>query len=126
MDVNSPLAGGFLSGRLTAGETEGTRFQEGNLLGGATKAQYDKQEFHDAIRSLNETIESLGISKVQASLRWIFYHSALGPGDGVIIGASKLSQLRQNAEAIADGPLPGNVVVAMDALWGTVTSGERG
>ncbi|KAL2015846.1 hypothetical protein VTK56DRAFT_4693 [Thermocarpiscus australiensis] len=117
----SPLGGGFLTGRLTAGETEGTRFAEGNAIGQFLKAQYDKKEMHDAINHLSETIGSLNISKAEASLRWICYHSALGPDDGIILGASKLSQLAENVEAISRGPLPGSVVSAMDKIWRTIS-----
>ncbi len=81
------------------------------------RAHYDKREFHEAINHLNTTIELLGISKVEASLRWICFHSALERDDGVILGASKLSQLQQNLEAISKGPLPDSVVTAMDDIW---------
>ncbi|KAF9629570.1 hypothetical protein BFW01_g10773 [Lasiodiplodia theobromae] len=117
----SPLAGGFLTGRLTANETEGTRFADGNVMGQAYKAQYDKEEMHDAIASLNVIIESLGISKIEASLRWICFHSALGAQDGVILGASKPTQLVSNVEAVAKGPLPEKVVTAMDAIWRSIS-----
>lgn len=32
--TTSPLAGGFLTGKLTAGETAGTRFEAGNQMTG--------------------------------------------------------------------------------------------
>ncbi|OJD36445.1 aldehyde reductase [Diplodia corticola] len=117
----SPLAGGFLTGRLTANETEGTRFAEGDAMGNFFKAQYDKKEMHDAIASLNSIIEALGISKIEASLRWIFYHSALGASDGVILGASKPAQLDSNVSAVKKGPLPEKVVSAMDAIWRSIS-----
>ncbi|KAM4057920.1 aldo/keto reductase family protein [Hirsutella rhossiliensis] len=82
LNAYSPLAGGFLSGRLSAGETEGTRFAEGNIMS-------------------HKTIEPLAISNIEASMRWISSHSALGPDDGVILGASKPSQLERNLEGIA-------------------------
>lgn len=119
--TRSPLAGGFLTGRLTANETEGTRFADGNVMGQAYKAQYDKEEMHGAISSLNDIIESLGISKIEASLRWICFHSALGAQNGVILGASKPTQLVSNVEAVAKGPLPEKVVAAMDAIWRSIS-----
>ncbi|AEO64699.1 uncharacterized protein THITE_2110991 [Thermothielavioides terrestris NRRL 8126] len=117
----SPLAGGFLSGRFTAGETEGTRFAEGHIAAQILKAQFDKKEMHDALNHLGEVIKPLGISKAEASLRWLCYHSALGPDDGVILGASKLSQLTENVEAISRGPLPDSVVSAVDNIWRTIS-----
>ncbi|KAL1626220.1 hypothetical protein SLS54_003055 [Diplodia seriata] len=117
----SPLAGGFLTGRLSANETQGTRFADGNVMGQSYKAQYDKKEMHDAIDRLNTIIDARGISKIEASLRWIFYHSALGEQDGVILGASKPEQIVSNVEAVQKGPLPDEVVSAMDAIWHSVS-----
>ncbi|KAI0882023.1 Aldo/keto reductase [Annulohypoxylon maeteangense] len=117
----SPLAGGFLNGKLTAGDTEGTRFDAGNVMGQHYRAQYDKKEMHDGIEYLTNILDEMGISKVEASLRWISYHSSLGSDDGIILGASKLSQLSQNVEAIAKGPLDEKVVSAMDKMWQSIS-----
>lgn len=118
--VYSPLATGFLSGSLTSGNIQGTRFVEGNIMGMAARQQYDKKEMHDAINDLNKMLEPAGITKVDAALRWISYHSKLGAEDGIILGASKTSQIVQNVESIKKGPLPDDIVSAMDALWKTV------
>lgn len=80
------------------------------------KAQFDKKELHDLINTLTKTLEPLNISKPEACLRWICYHSKLGPQDGVILGASKTDQIVQNVESIGKGPLPEEVVYVMDAL----------
>ncbi|KAL2675546.1 hypothetical protein Neosp_011733 [[Neocosmospora] mangrovei] len=112
-----PLAGGFLSGKLTAGNAAGPRFDPEDPMGGMMLAIYDKKEMHSTVIKLNETIFAMGISSIEASLRWIFYHSALGPKDGVIIGASRVSQIRSNVESISKGPLPAEVVQSMDSLW---------
>lgn len=84
------------------------------------KKQFDKKELHDAIFKLTETLEPLNISKTEAALRWICYHSKLGSQDGVILGASKLDQILLNIESIGKGPLPENVVSIMDGLWKTL------
>lgn len=120
--VYSPLAGGFLSGKFTAGDTKGTRFEEGSWTAPIMKGFFDKPELHDAVNSLNETLDPLGISKAEASLRWVCYHSKLGPDDGVLLGASKTSQLVENVEAIRKGPLPDNVVAAIEDIWKTLAA----
>lgn len=117
---HSPLATGFLSGSLTSGNIEGTRFVEGNMMGMAARQQYDKKEMHDAINALNKTLEPAGITKVDAALRWISYHSKLSAEDGIILGATKTAQIVQNVESIKKGPLPDNIVSALDALWKTI------
>lgn len=61
-----------------------------------------------------------GINGHAAALRWTTYHSVLDreKGDAVIIGASKLSQLADNMDIIAQGPLPQEVVEVFDGVYG--------
>ena len=84
------------------------------------KQAFDKKEFHDAINSLTAALEPHKISKPEACIRWLAFHSKLRAGDGIIFGASKVSYIPQNAEAIRKGPLPEEVVSVMDNLWKTV------
>ncbi|EED15923.1 aldo/keto reductase, putative [Talaromyces stipitatus ATCC 10500] len=110
----SPLGGGFLTGKLTAGNTEGTRFD--GPLGQRFKALYDKPELHASINELKRITEPLGISPTAAALRWLAHHSELRQEDGIILGASKIEQLRQNVKDIKQGPLPESVVEAIRAI----------
>ena len=41
-------------------------------------------------------------------------------GDGVIVGASRPSQLEESLEWIKDGPLPSNVADQIEKIWQTV------
>ena len=66
---------------------------------------------------LLDALKPLQISGSEACLRWIYYHSVLQEGDGVILGASKLPQIVQNLNDIAKGPLPAEVVRDIDLLW---------
>ncbi len=116
----SPLAGGFLTGKLTSGSTDGTRFADGNVVGAFFKAQYDKPSMHTAIKNLETIIQPLGISGTEAALRWICFHSALGKADSVILGSSRIGHIEQNVKDIAKGPLPQSVVDALQSLWETV------
>lgn len=63
----------------------------------------------------------MNVSKIEAALRWISYHSSLGPEDGIILGASKPQYLDQNIEAIQKGPLPAEVADSMGGLWGPLS-----
>jgi aflatoxin B1 aldehyde reductase len=78
---------------------------------------YDKPHIHTAMTGLLDTLEPLQISGSEACLRWIYHHSVLQEGDGVILGASKLPQIVQNVDDIAKGPLPAEVVRSIDLLW---------
>ena len=72
---------------------------------------------HSAVRKLQASLDSHGIGLAEASLRWLCYDSALGEGDGVILGASKASQVQQNAKDIAKGPLPRELLGVFEEMW---------
>lgn len=110
----SPLGGGFLTGKLTLGTAEGTRLR--SAYGAHFANWYDRPEFHDAVRRLLEIIEPLGIKPSEAALRWLAYHSDLGERDGIILGATKVEQLKQNLEDVEKGPLPREVVDVIAAI----------
>jgi aflatoxin B1 aldehyde reductase len=63
-----------------------------------------------------------GLTGHAASLRWCLYHSALSSehGDAIIIGASKVGQLKENLEILDAGPLPDEVVETIDKTWPSV------
>jgi len=54
---------------------------------------YDNKPLHKAQQKLVESTKELGISPIEAALRWVMYHSVLKEGDGVILGASKEAQI---------------------------------
>ena len=115
--ANSPLAAGVLTGKLTAGTTEGTRFAKGNAVGEGLRGIFDKPEIHQAVGRLTTVLGPLGIGSVEAALRWLYYHSLLGEGDGIILGASRAEQIVQNVAAIRKGPLPEEVVQSVEDIW---------
>lgn len=50
----------------------------------------------------------------EIALRWVQHHSVLTPDDGVILGASSAAQLEQNCLDSERGPLPDEVLAALD------------
>lgn len=92
------------------------------MMGAFFRSMYDKPEIHAAVQKVQGLIQPRGITLPAASLRWLLHHSALGPDDGVILGASKLSHLHDNTAAIAAGPLPDEVGQAMEDMWKAVES----
>ena len=63
---------------------------------------------------------------IEASLRWLMHHSALrvkNVYDGMTAGVSKVEHLRENLSHLENGPLPNEVVKALDAAW-TVLKAE--
>ena len=114
--AHSPQGGGFVHGSLTTGNVEGTRFAEGNIMSMDAR-RYDTEKHHNAIRFLDHKLEPHGIPKTAAALRWLAFHSQLCPQDAILFGSSKIAQIKQNVAAISQGPLPGDVVEALDGIW---------
>lgn len=119
----NPLCGGLLTGRYGKFEdapTDGRFTHRPNYL-----SRYWKKSFFDAVSIIKESAEKHGITSIEATYRWLAYHSMLSVerGDAILIGASKLSHLHQNMETIKAGPLPEDVVEAFDTAW-TVTRGD--
>jgi aflatoxin B1 aldehyde reductase len=89
------IAAGFFSGSVTSGNKEGTRFGDKGYVGQYMNKLYDNESLNEAQRKLAGATEELGITPIEAALRWVVYHSALGDGDGVILGASKEVQIEK-------------------------------
>jgi aflatoxin B1 aldehyde reductase len=81
---------------------------------------FDKPSVHAAMRKFCEACEERGISSTEASLRWIMHHSVLEEGDGIILGASRVDQLKGNVEMCGKGPLDDELLEMVEELWETV------
>ncbi|TGO61970.1 hypothetical protein BCON_0023g00280 [Botryotinia convoluta] len=124
----SPLAGGFLTGKLTLSngdeDLKGTRFEvkDGNIPGMAYRYWYDKSSMHDGIRKMAVLCEKFGIEVGEAACRWVLFHSMIdgSNGDAVIVGPSDLEQLKLYDEFAHKGRLPKALVEGMNDLWDVV------
>jgi aflatoxin B1 aldehyde reductase len=57
---------------------------------------------------------------IETALRWVVHHSKLrttNGNDGIIIGISSVDQLENNLDNLEKGPLPDEVVQALDQAW---------
>lgn len=113
----NPLAGGLLTGRYTSYEespSDGRFTHRPNY-----QKRYWKKSFFDAVDLIRTAADNHGITIIEAVYRWLVCHSMLNGerGDAVIIGASKLSHLKQNLAAIKAGPLPDDLVEAFARAW---------
>lgn len=116
---DSPLAGGFLTGRVTVRDASSDLSQ---TRWGEAKAPiylkiYDRPEIHSAMKELMQICAANGMTSTEASMRWIKHHSALGEGDGIILGASKIEHLKSNLDQISRSPLPELVLRAVEDMW---------
>ena len=115
----NPLCGGLLSGRYAGcGEDPGDgRFTHRP----GYRKRYWKESYFEAVGLLKAACEPFGMTLVEAVYRWLAHHSMLREtrGDGIILGASKLSHLEQNLETMKQGPLPGVLVTVFERAWET-------
>tara|TARA_B110000971_G_C19540305_1_gene289971 strand:+ start:152 stop:478 length:327 start_codon:yes stop_codon:yes gene_type:complete len=68
--------------------------------------------------------ENGNISIIDATYRWMMLHSALTEADGLLLGASSMSQLNMNLECVTDPqPLPADVLAAMNNVYSITKPG---
>lgn len=113
----NPLAGGMLTGKYHAfsDDCSGGRFS----LRPSYRDRYWKESYFKAVEVIRCACDDAGISMAKASLMWLAQHSALSAArsDGVIVGVSRVNQLRDNYRSLTIGSLPNAVVEAFDRAW---------
>jgi aflatoxin B1 aldehyde reductase len=126
----NPLAGGLFSGKYTTLEEtpEEGRFSDAvGQMGARYRERYFNEHVFGALRVVEPVAKKHNISLIQTALRWMVHHSKLnvkdnGP-DGIILGVSSLKQLEENLDALEQGPLPEELVQALDKGWETAKPG---
>ena len=113
----NPMAGGLLTGRYGRYEdapTDGRFTHRPNY-----QKRYWKKSYFDAVEIIKLACEEESITTIEATYRWLAYHSMLNVerGDAIIIGASKADHLKQNMETVKAGPLSDAVVDAFEKAW---------
>ena len=122
--VYNPLAGGVLSGKYKSHQEipeDGGRYSNSDpKIGQQYRDRYFKDANFEALKVIQPAAEKLGLSLLEIAFRWIVHHSALnamGGNDGVVIGVSSLKQLEMNLDLLEKGPLPEEVLQALDQAW---------
>jgi 1-deoxyxylulose-5-phosphate synthase len=109
--VYNPLAGGLLTGKQHRDRPiAGTRFDANPLY----LNRYWHPAYFDAVDELQAIAQRAGRTIIDLSLNWLRHHT---PADCIILGASTIQQLQQNLDAFERGPLPEDVVKAVDQVW---------
>ncbi|KAJ7847092.1 NADP-dependent oxidoreductase domain-containing protein [Mycena olivaceomarginata] len=105
--VYNPLAGGFLTDRFNSDRKRGAH---GRMC-------YWNELNFKALDLLRPIVAPQGITENEAALRWLAHYPVLKEfGDAVIIGATSKKHL-QDLEAMDKGPLPADILAALDAGW---------
>ncbi|KAL2673778.1 hypothetical protein Neosp_012222 [[Neocosmospora] mangrovei] len=117
----SPIAGGFLAKSAAQIRAGGTRFSP-DQMHGLYHMMYVKDELMEALDDWEGIAEREGASRAELAYRWIVYHSELRGkyGDGVVVGASRPSQLEETLSFCDKGPLTNAAVEGIQAIWDKV------
>lgn len=113
----NPTMGGMLTGKYKSVDEAPTDGRFTHRPG--YQGKYWKKSNFDALDVIREAIAPHEMTMIEATYRWLAYHSMLDEkrGDAILIGASKLNHLKQNMETVKAGPLPEDVVKAFDKAW---------
>ncbi|KAI0273369.1 Aldo/keto reductase [Gloeopeniophorella convolvens] len=117
----NPLAAGFFTGRIASKEDVGGKDDIFNAahgwLGPALRKRYLKDGYFEALAVVKAAAEKANIPLPEIGYRWLQHHSKLTPGDGIVFGASTVAHLQSNVASSQKGPLPDEVVTALDVAY---------
>jgi 1-deoxyxylulose-5-phosphate synthase len=109
--VYNPLAGGLLTGKQKRERPlPGTRFDANQMY----LDRYWHPAYFDAVDELQKIAEQAGRSIIDISFNWLLFHTA---ADCVILGASKIEQLRETLEVFGKAPLDEATLERLDQVW---------
>lgn len=119
--VYNPLAGGIFSGKYKTKDipAEG-RYSDKAKSGEMYRKRYFRDATFDALAVIEPVVQKHGLTLPETALRWVHHHSKLNIDDGrdgIIIGVSSFAQLESNLRDVQKGPLPEEVVEALDNAW---------
>jgi aflatoxin B1 aldehyde reductase len=120
----SPLAGGIFAKPLEKilAPEKGDRYDAMKFFGGM---YLSNPAMVDAIKDLARTCQTNNLSLLEATIRWFRWHSALGEGDGVIFGCSRIEQFEEAAKFFESEKLSGEMVEAFEQLWRSIPEEAR-
>ncbi|EMC97999.1 hypothetical protein BAUCODRAFT_410420 [Baudoinia panamericana UAMH 10762] len=118
----NPLAGGYLTSRYHREDKEheeGSRFDPNRWQGKMYRTRYWNDQYFDALDILRPVAKKHGLTEAECALRWMNHHCLLSreKGDAIIIGASSVKHMEENMVDLEKGPLPEEVIQALDKGW---------
>ena len=97
MNIWSPLAGGFLSGKYTREGFQQKEKDQANRLAGFEFIPFDKEAGFRVVDKMREIGRPHGATVAQIALAWLLAKPFV---TSVILGATKMAQLEDNLQAI--------------------------
>lgn len=125
--IYNPLVGGLFSGKFTTQTSpsdvpDSGRYSDKAGSGAMYRQRYFKATIFEALGIVEPVAKKNGLTLVEVALRWCVHHSQLkmankGGDDGIILGISSYEQLEKNLADCEKGPLPTEIVEALDKAW---------
>ncbi|KND86343.1 Aflatoxin B1 aldehyde reductase member 2 [Tolypocladium ophioglossoides CBS 100239] len=121
--VYNPIAGGLFSGKIKSQDMvpESGRFSDVSSAQGASyRSRYFRESTFRSMQVIEAAVAKHDLTMIETALRWMVHHSQLrvkGGNDGILIGVSGVEQLENNLDNLEKGPLPEDVVQALDQAW---------
>lgn len=104
-------AGGFLCKSVAQVEDIRTK---GTPVSATCRPYMDDDRYVKALGELNSISQTESLSMAELVYRWVAYHSALGPGDALVINASSPGQLEETLRGISKGRLAERTVALVN------------
>lgn len=120
--IYNPIAGGLFSGKIKSTEMvpESGRFSDSANSGVLYRNRYFRESTFKALQVVEAAVEKSGLTMIETALRWTVHHSGLrikDGNDGILLGISSVAQLENNLDNLEKGPLPNELVQALDEAW---------
>lgn len=107
----NPLAAGLLTGKHQfEAIPQGGRFDNNQMY----QDRYWHHQQFEAVNALEKLAADAGRSLISLAFAWLLHHTAT---DCVILGASRMEQLRENIRLAEEGPLSAETIEGCDRVW---------
>ena len=117
--IYNPIAGGLLTGKHKQGKPKkDTRFSNSEMY----YNRYWIPENFAAVEKLSKLAEQNGLSLIEMTMKWCATRPEI---TSIIIGTSRLSQMKQNVSLLDGEDLSKEVLEGIDKVWRELPLGTR-
>jgi len=117
--IYNPLAGGLLAGKILSLDDDLPvgRFKGDQPSAIMYRKRYLNGAYINALKIIKTAADKNKLTMTEIALRWCQHHSVLTPEDGIIFGGTSVAQLEANCLDSEKGPLPEDVLQALDEAY---------
>ena len=94
-------------------------------MGKISQELFGAESLQIAMKKFDADVKSHDLLPTEVAIRWIAHHSALGDHDGIILGASRVEQIRETITLLRKGPLSKELLQSTEELWNSVKESRK-